>query len=113
MQGAYHYHLASPCVADSSIASTAGGCDQNSACHSDVITYTESYYSSYGANPTGIAADGSIIWAMYNSNGDLWTGCDVDVCNGLTIDGYYGYALTSFHPYHVGCWGPGSTVYSE
>ena len=59
-------------------------------------------------HPIAIAKDGHIIWGMYNSNGALWGDCDVDVCNGATIDGYYGYAATSFHPYIVGCWGPGN-----
>ncbi len=30
------------------------------------------------------------------------------MCNGITIGGHYAYVSTLFHPYTVGCYGPGS-----
>jgi len=32
----------------------------------------------------------------------------VDVCNGMMINGHYAYVLTLFHPYFMGCYGPGA-----
>lgn len=57
-------------------------------------------------NPIGIAKDGHILWGPYKDDGTLWSDCDVDFCNGATINGAYGYASTSFFPYTVGCFGP-------
>ena len=107
-QDVYHYHAFVPCALNKSVAA-AEACLNNAICDADPILYGEEAYTSYKSlNPIGIAKDGHIIWGMYNSNGALWGDCDVDVCNGATIDGYYGYAATSFHPYIVGCWGPGN-----
>jgi hypothetical protein len=58
--------------------------------------------------PIGIAKDGHIIYGAYNTTGSQWSGSDVDVCNGLRINGTYAYVATKFHPYFVGCWGPGN-----
>lgn len=35
--------------------------------------------------------------------------CDVDVCNGMKIGGHYAYVATFFHPYIMGCYGPGDS----
>jgi len=45
-----------------------------------------------------------------DTDGTLWDECDVDVCNGVTIDGEYSYVSTVFFPYTVGCWGPGNAL---
>jgi hypothetical protein len=58
--------------------------------------------------PIGIAKDGHIIWGPYNATGSVWNTCDLDVCNGMFINGYYGYTATNTHPYLVGCFGPGN-----
>mmetsp|Transcript_40523 Transcript_40523/g.39044 ORF Transcript_40523/g.39044 Transcript_40523/m.39044 type:complete len:118 (-) Transcript_40523:40-393(-) len=61
--------------------------------------------------PVGIAKDGYIIWGPYNNQGSEWSSCDVDICNGLYVDDTnYGYVSTSFHPYFLGCWGPGNNA---
>lgn len=55
----------------------------------------------------GLARDGHVIFGPYNSDGEVWTCDDVDMCNGFFLsDGSYGYASTTFFPYMVGCWGP-------
>ena len=62
--------------------------------------------------PVGLAKDGHVIWGPYNINNGKakpWTGCDVDICNGAYVNGNYGYASTLFHPWLVGCWGPGNS----
>lgn len=56
----------------------------------------------------GIARDGHMILGPYKDDGTLWQPCEVDVCNGVTIDGSYHYVLTRFFPYSIGCWGPAS-----
>jgi hypothetical protein len=58
--------------------------------------------------PIGLAKDGRIIYGPYKFDGTLWQPCDVDVCNGVQFGYYYGYVSTMFHPYFVGCWGPGN-----
>jgi len=37
-----------------------------------------------------------------------YSGCQVDVCNGLKINGVYAYVATLFHPYFMGCYGAGN-----
>jgi len=63
--------------------------------------------------PIGIAKDGHLIWGPYDSSSNQWLGCDVDVCNGRTVGGHYGYVATEFFPYIIGCYGPGSYTEDE
>lgn len=61
----------------------------------------------------GLARDGHVIFGPYNSDGEVWTCDDVDMCNGFFLDdGSYGYASTTFFPYMVGCWGPAYASHS-
>ena len=105
MQGVFHYHYMPVCLADSSLAS-------NDKCISnceDIKNYgIEGFKNNKTISPIGIAKDGHIVYGPYDDSGMLFKGEDVDVCNGLTIDGTYAYVSTSFHPYFVGCWGPGN-----
>ena len=55
----------------------------------------------------GIAKDGRPILSPFKDGGKLYSDCEVDVCNGITVDGKYMYATTIFHPYVMGCFGPG------
>jgi len=99
------------CLASSKLGKSPEECSEDSACNSDPVTFAENIYDTNGwssLNPIGIAKDGHIIWGPFDADGDLWGDCDVDVCNGIQVDGYYGYAATGFHPYIVGCWGPGN-----
>ena len=43
-----------------------------------------------------------------HTNGLPYTSCDVDVCNGIALNGTYAYVATLFHPYIMGCYGQGS-----
>merc|ERR1719409_2679800 len=43
---------------------------------------------------------------MFN-DGEEYDPCDVDVCNGMMVGGHYSYVSTMFHPYYMGCYGPG------
>ena len=53
----------------------------------------------------GIAKDGRPIYSPYYGNGNTYKDCDVDVCNGIMINGQYSYVATFFHPYIMGCYG--------
>lgn len=62
--------------------------------------------SDYGGI-VGLAKDGHIIYGPYNKHAELWNCDDLDVCNGHWLeDGSYGYGMTGFFPYTIGCWGP-------
>ena len=63
--------------------------------------------------PVGIAKDGHVIYGPYKEDGTLWNACDLDLCNGMYLnENIYAYATTTFHPYFVGCWGPGNYLYN-
>lgn len=57
----------------------------------------------------GIAKDGRPILSPYRNNGQLYDPCEVDICNGVEVDGHYMYATTTFHPYVMGCYGKGNS----
>lgn len=63
-----------------------------------------------GRQPIGLAYDGHIFWGPYKDDGTLYNGCETDLCNGVYVDGFYGYALTSFLPYTLGCFGGAANV---
>ena len=54
----------------------------------------------------GISRDGHMVYGPYNSEGELWSCADHDVCNGAFIDGNYVYLSTTTFPYILGCFGP-------
>lgn len=90
-------------------------CESIGDCYKNPLTYnTVGYPSSTtlkykGLDVIGIARDGHLILGPYKSEGKLWEPCDVDFCNGVLVGGNYYYASTMFHPYTIGCWGPGSS----
>jgi len=105
----YQFYSFSPCMQASPQKSSSSGqsCASYPGCKSDVKTYMTNGISKQ-VNPVGVALDGHIIYAPFKSNTQQWDYCDVDVCNGLQVNGVYAYAMTSFHPYTVACWGPGN-----
>jgi len=60
--------------------------------------------------PVGLAKDGRLIYGPFRIDGNVWQSCDVDICNGRYFNGFYGYAMTSFFPYTIGCWGPANNL---
>jgi len=54
--------------------------------------------------------DGHLFYGPYNNTNVIWNWQDTDVCNGrvMGIDGEYGYVATNYHPYTIGCFGPGN-----
>ena len=59
-------------------------------------------------NTLGVAKDGRPVYTPYYGGGQTYAGADVDVCNGLTVNGHYAYVSTEFHPYIIGCYGKGN-----
>ena len=102
--GILHYHSASTCIADPDyIIDTPGG-------RTDVLEVIRTVYGDdlpY-RSVLGISKDGRPIYSPLYDNGKEYTGCDVDICNGIEFDGHYSYVTTLFHPYIMGCYGPGS-----
>ena len=58
----------------------------------------------------GVSKDGRPIYSPFYENGKTYSYCDVDVCNGMWIDGQYSYVSTLFHPFIMGCYGPGGNA---
>jgi hypothetical protein len=107
--GYYHYHAHSYCVIDPSLADDLVPCVDDDECWDDPPAYLTDQFPRT-LTPLGLAKDGHIVWGPYDKDGNLFERCDVDVCNGLWLDGYYSYVATSFAPYLPGCFGPGSTI---
>jgi hypothetical protein len=56
----------------------------------------------------GLAKDGRPIFNPYYDNGKSYNDCEVDVCNGHWVGDDYFYVSTFFHPWVIGCYGPGN-----
>ncbi|CDW91811.1 UNKNOWN [Stylonychia lemnae] len=109
--GYYHYYGWSPCILPSGPIKSrdAQECNNIPKCKQDKLAYALSFmqYQEKTIMIIGIARDGHSILGPYKRDGTLWQPCDIDLCNGVEIAGVYYYATTMFHPYTVGCWGPG------
>jgi hypothetical protein len=111
--GEYHYHSWSPCINEGTMRSTTESpamCKDANDCKTAPIQWgidggwTET--SEWGGM-VGVAKDGHPIYGPYNSDGELWTCDDHDICNGRFFDnGTYGYVATTTFPYILGCFGP-------
>jgi len=103
----------SPCLYASDLKKVAAPCDSASypMCEQDPRNHSVAYVPKQlkTVTPIGIAKDGRVIYGPFKPNGELWQPCDVDVCNGRYFNDYYGYVSTMFHPYFVGCFGPGNS----
>ena len=104
--GLMHYHTASTCVADRNYINGKSGAMSTPI--EDVIT--EAFKASLKYRSVlGISKDGRPIYTPLYDNGKTYDGCDVDICNGKMFNGHYSYVSTLFHPYIMGCFGPGSS----
>ena len=94
VQGVFHYHSAATCLVDAALGQTSGKMDQ------DVKQFMqEKWLAIPYASAMGISKDGRPILTPYKNNGQAYSDCEVDVCNGLDINGHYMYVGTFFHPY--------------
>lgn len=106
-QGSFHYHTASTCQADASYINNT----DKVADYDIVEIITEAFSESLAYRSVlGLAKDGRPIYTPFRNNGKSYADCNVDICNGKMIGGYYSYVSTIFHPYIMGCFGPGSNL---
>lgn len=64
-----------------------------------------SYRLKAGSRPTGTGNPGGTYDGTYRDDYEYIAGQgDLDECNGMTVDGQYGYYVTSGFPYLVGCY---------
>lgn len=105
--GEYHYHSASPCAADTSRGASSAVTENEPF---DILgTIKSTWGAAYPYRAVaGVSKDGRPIYGPHYDNGKLYADCDVDVCNGAYINGNYAYVMTDFHPYIMGCFGPGN-----
>lgn len=116
--GFYHYYSATPCLTNLTYASQkriGQLCTNESNCSSNITTYIQKYIGTKNftlgkRNIVGIARDGRFILHPINpATNKPWQPCEVDACNLVDFEGEgESYAMTMFHPYTVGCWGPGA-----
>ena len=101
----FHYHIASACIADKEKYQSA---ERN---RDDIVdTVTTAYAKSLPYRSVyGISKDGRPIYTPMSDNGKVVKDCDVDICNGAMLDGNYVYYSTIFHPFFMGCYGPGNS----
>ena len=90
------------------IARVSLSCGNDTMCSSGMKTFALTTLRNRTLYPIGLAKDGHLVWGPYKEDGNTWASCDVDVCNGNTIRGQYGYVSSLTFPYFVGCWGPGT-----
>eukprot|EP00347_Sterkiella_histriomuscorum_P003120 403365514 len=106
--GFYHYYSYSPCIKE--LPSTTQLFDQcfkdDTSCLTDESNIETAFSQLDTLEVIGIAKDGHIIISPLNSAGGFYQPCEMDACNGITIEGQYYYVASVFHPYTVGCWGP-------
>ncbi|CDW88260.1 UNKNOWN [Stylonychia lemnae] len=109
----YRYVMFSPCMFNIPLRDVPLACQKHPDCSIDVRNFSISYAPERlkSIMPIGVARDGRVIYGPYRQDGELWQPCDVDVCNGRMFGRYYGYVATMFHPYMVGCFGPGNMAY--
>lgn len=103
--GQLHYHAAGTCQADASISNSGEGSSI------DIISAIQNTWGKKRPyrEVVGLSKDGRPIYSPFYSNGRAYSGCDVDICNGMEIEGNYAYVTTQFHPFIMGCYGPGAT----
>lgn len=105
MTGNLHYHVASTCQGNPN-----WNTDNRATIQTEDIlkSVREAWKGKPYRSVLGISKDGRPIYGPFYNNGLDYKDCDVDVCNGLYINGHYSYVSTFFHPYAMGCFGPGN-----
>ena len=93
----------STCIGDPSINPLARD-------KTDILAKTRAAYKAMPYRSVfGLAKDGRPIYTPHFGNGQDYKDCEVDICNGMSIGGHYSYVSTFFHPYVMGCFGPGDS----
>ena len=105
----YHHYSFSPCMQSCAQRNSyhPKKCSDDSNCRKKTSNYMITGVDQ-SQQVVGIALDGRLIYGPWRDSHNNWSPCDVDVCNGVYVNGVYSYAMTDFHPYSIGCWGPGN-----
>ena len=65
---------------------------------------TSSYQLKAGTRPSGAGEPGGVYDGTFRDDYEYVAGIgDLDECNGMTLDGVYGYYITATYPYIIGC----------
>jgi len=106
--GLFHYHTASTCIGDSAWKDKL----LTGKLQYDVKDAIRDSYTSglKFRSVFGISKDGRPIYTPLYNNAKEVKDCEVDICNGLTVNGHYAYTTTLFRPYVMGCYGPNKVV---
>ena len=106
MTGGLHYHIAATCSVDPTWDDTTGGVPIQTT---DVLAAVRDAWDIKPYRSVfGLSKDGRPIYGPYYDNLKEYGDCYVDICNGRMINGHYSYVSTFFHPYVMGCYGPGN-----
>jgi len=111
--GAYHYHGPPPIYnGDNATASGVIGFAADGypiygpyfSANGVTRTATSSYVLKSGNRPSGTGNPGGAYDGTYRDDYEYVAGQgDLDECNGMTINGQYGYYVTDEFPYIIGC----------
>lgn len=81
--GIYHYHVASPCIANASL----GGLGNGSLTVDPKTWMMQQWKAVPFRTAIGISKDGYPIYSPYFGNGQVYSDCMVDTCNGFNVSG--------------------------
>jgi hypothetical protein len=69
----------------------------------EVREATSGYTLKQGERPSGDGEPGGVYSGVYNNDYEFGGTGDLDECNGMTIDGNYGYYVTNAYPWVMKC----------
>jgi hypothetical protein len=69
----------------------------------DMKTALSGYTLKSGSRPIGEGSPGGTYDGTYNEDYEFTNAGTLDECNGMTINGQYGYYVTDAYPYVMGC----------
>ena len=68
-----------------------------------MLTAKSGYTLKSGARPTGDSSPGGSYDGTYIQDYEFTNAGSLDECNGMTVNGHYGYYVTDSYPYVMGC----------
>ena len=71
---------------------------------SSVLEAKSGYTLIKGSRPEGDSSPGGTYDGSYIQDYEFTNSGTLDKCNGMTINGQYGYYVTSSYPYVMGCY---------
>jgi hypothetical protein len=115
--GVYHYHgnpmalfdpqetaQGSPVIGFAADGYPIYGPHYIDATTGEMLEATSGYTLKTGDRPTGDTSPGGSYDGTYIQDYEFTDAGTLDECNGMTVDGQYGYYVTSSYPYVMGCY---------